>query len=124
MLCNLCNRRNHIETCLMCFHRRWSLKSLYAPPSIGLEVSTLLARSFFPVHPLCVLQSKVDKKIGLGRIIFFQPSYYSELPFVPTQYNPFRVCCCSLISHGPSSVGRLTSFDVDCVFSQVDSIEE
>lgn len=52
---------------------------VYAPPSIGFEVSTLLARSFFPVHPLCAAIQSIfvcrrdiegDKKIGLGRIIF------------------------------------------------------
>ena len=51
---------------------------VYSPPSIGIEISTLLARSFFPVHPLCAaIQSlgvcrrdlEGDRKYGLGRII-------------------------------------------------------
>ncbi len=51
---------------------------VYSPPSLGIEISTLLARSFFPVHPLCAaIQSlgvcrrdlEGDRKYGLGRIM-------------------------------------------------------
>ena len=52
---------------------------VYSPPSIGVGISTLLARSFFPVHSLCAaIQSigvckrdlECDKRYGLGRIVF------------------------------------------------------
>lgn len=51
---------------------------VYSPPSIGVEISTLVARSLFPVHPLCAAIQSIgvckrdiegDKKYGLGRII-------------------------------------------------------
>merc|ERR1712161_130689 len=51
---------------------------VYSTTSLGVEISTLVARSFFPVHPLCAaIQSigvckrdlEVTKKIGIGRII-------------------------------------------------------
>lgn len=52
---------------------------VYSPPSLEVEVSTLLARSFFPVHPLCAAIQSIgvckrdlegDQRFGLGRIIF------------------------------------------------------
>ncbi|KAL7532943.1 hypothetical protein ACHAXR_004943 [Thalassiosira sp. AJA248-18] len=52
---------------------------VYSPPSLGVEVSTLLARSFFPVHPLCAAIQSIgvckrdlegDRRYGLGRIVF------------------------------------------------------
>jgi hypothetical protein len=52
---------------------------VYSPPSLGNEISTLLARSCFPVHPLCAAIQSIgvckrdlegDKRYGLGRIIF------------------------------------------------------
>jgi len=51
---------------------------VYSPPSIGNEISVLLVRSFFPVHPLCAAIQSIgvckrdlegDKRYGLGRII-------------------------------------------------------
>lgn len=51
---------------------------VYSPPSLGVEISTLLARSFFPVHPLCAAIQSIgvckrdlegDGRYGLGRII-------------------------------------------------------
>ena len=51
---------------------------VYSPPGIGVEISTLIARSLFPVHPLCAAIQSIgvckrdiegDKKQGLGRII-------------------------------------------------------
>lgn len=51
---------------------------VYSPPSLRVEISTLLARSVFPVHPLCAAISSIgvckrdvegDKRYGLGRII-------------------------------------------------------
>lgn len=51
---------------------------VYSPPSIGVEISTLIARSLFPVHPLCAAIQSIgvckrdiegDKKYGIGRII-------------------------------------------------------
>lgn len=51
---------------------------VYSPPSLGGEITTLLARSFFPVHPLCAAIQSIgvckrdlegDKRYGLGWII-------------------------------------------------------
>jgi RsiW-degrading membrane proteinase PrsW (M82 family) len=51
---------------------------VYSPPSLGVEISTLVARSLFPVHPLCAAIQSIgvckrdiegDKKYGIGRII-------------------------------------------------------
>ena len=52
---------------------------VYSPaPSLGVEITTLVARSFFPVHPLCsAIQSigvckrdlEGERKTGIGRII-------------------------------------------------------
>ena len=51
---------------------------VYAPPSLGMELSTLLARSSLPVHPLCAAIQSVgvcqrrlegDQKVGVGRIV-------------------------------------------------------
>ena len=51
---------------------------VYTPPSLGVEISTLVARSIFPVHPLCAAIQSIgvckrdiegDKNYGIGRII-------------------------------------------------------
>lgn len=51
---------------------------VYSPPSLGVEISTLLARSLFPVHPLCAAIQSIgvckrdlegDTRVGVGRII-------------------------------------------------------
>jgi len=50
---------------------------VYSPPGIAIQASTLLARSFFPVHPLCAAIQSIgvckrdlegDKRYGLGWI--------------------------------------------------------
>jgi hypothetical protein len=52
---------------------------VYSPPSLDFQISTLLARSCFPVHPLCAAIQSIgvckrdiegDKRHGLGRISF------------------------------------------------------
>lgn len=64
---------------------------IYSPPSIGVQISTLLARSFFPVHPLCAaIQSigvckrdlECDNRCGLGRIIFPAILLHGSFDFV------------------------------------------
>lgn len=52
---------------------------VYSPtPSLGVEITTLVARSFFPVHPLCAAIQSIgvckrdlegERKTGIGRII-------------------------------------------------------
>lgn len=52
---------------------------IYSPtPSLGVEITTLVARSFFPVHPLCAAIQSIgvckrdlegERKTGIGRII-------------------------------------------------------
>lgn len=64
---------------------------VYSPPSLGVEISTLLARSFFPVHPLCAAIQSIgvckrdiegDKRFGLGRIIFPAILLHGSFDFV------------------------------------------
>merc|ERR1712232_115374 len=64
---------------------------VYSPPSLGVEISTLLARSLFPVHPLCAAIQSIgvckrdlegDRKIGLGRIIFPAILIHGSFDFV------------------------------------------
>ena len=64
---------------------------VYSPPSLGVEVSTLLARSLFPVHPLCAAIQSIgvckrdiegDKRFGLGRIIFPAVLLHGSFDFV------------------------------------------
>ena len=64
---------------------------VYSPPSIGVEISTLLARSFFPVHPLCAAIQSIgvckrdlerDKRCGLGRIILPAILLHGSFDFV------------------------------------------
>jgi RsiW-degrading membrane proteinase PrsW (M82 family) len=52
---------------------------VYSPPSLVNEVTTLLARSIFPIHPLAAALQSIgvcrrdlegDCKVGLGRILF------------------------------------------------------
>ncbi|KAL7489853.1 hypothetical protein ACHAW6_015569 [Cyclotella cf. meneghiniana] len=51
---------------------------VYSPPSLGVEITTLVARSFFPVHPLCAAIQSIgvckrdiegNKNYGIGRVI-------------------------------------------------------
>ncbi|KAL3805698.1 hypothetical protein HJC23_005942 [Cyclotella cryptica] len=51
---------------------------VYSPPSLGVEITTLIARSLFPVHPLCAAIQSIgvckrdiegNKNYGLGRVI-------------------------------------------------------
>ncbi|KAL9183556.1 hypothetical protein ACHAXT_004412 [Thalassiosira profunda] len=64
---------------------------VYSPPSLGIEISTLLARSLFPVHPLCAAIQSIgvckrdlegDKRFGLGRIIFPAILLHGSFDFV------------------------------------------
>ena len=64
---------------------------VYSPPSLGVEVSTLLARSLFPVHPLCAAIQSIgvckrdiegDKRYGLGWIIFPAMLLHGTFDFV------------------------------------------
>mmetsp|Transcript_25807 Transcript_25807/g.40618 ORF Transcript_25807/g.40618 Transcript_25807/m.40618 type:complete len:317 (-) Transcript_25807:910-1860(-) len=64
---------------------------VYSPPSLGVEISTLLARSLFPVHPLCAAIQSIgvckrdlegDKKYGLGRIILPAILLHGSFDFV------------------------------------------
>lgn len=64
---------------------------VYSPPSIGVEISTLIARSLFPVHPLCAAIQSIgvckrdiegDKKYGLGRIIYPAVLLHGSFDFV------------------------------------------
>jgi len=64
---------------------------VYSPPSLGVEISTLLARSLFPVHPLCAAIQSIgvckrdlegDKKYGIGRIIFPAVLLHGSFDFV------------------------------------------
>eukprot|EP00565_Helicotheca_tamesis_P004895 CAMPEP_0185741080 /NCGR_PEP_ID=MMETSP1171-20130828/38766_1 /TAXON_ID=374046 /ORGANISM="Helicotheca tamensis, Strain CCMP826" /LENGTH=744 /DNA_ID=CAMNT_0028413023 /DNA_START=73 /DNA_END=2307 /DNA_ORIENTATION=- len=64
---------------------------VYTPTNPGLEISTLLVRSIFPVHPLCaaiqsinVCQRDLEKEnhIQLGRIIFPSVILHGTFDFV------------------------------------------
>ena len=64
---------------------------VYSPPSLGIEISTLLARSLFPVHPLCAAIQSIgvckrdlegDKRFGLGRIILPAILLHGSFDFV------------------------------------------
>jgi len=64
---------------------------VYSPPSIGVEISTLLARSLFPVHPLCAAIQSIgvcrrdlegDKRYGLGLIILPAILLHGSFDFV------------------------------------------
>lgn len=64
---------------------------VYSPPSIGVEVSTLIARSFFPVHPLCAAIQSIgvckrdlegDKRFGIGWIILPAMILHGSFDFV------------------------------------------
>jgi len=64
---------------------------VYSPPSLGVEIWTLLARSLFPVHPLCAAIQSIgvckrdlegDKKYGLGRIILPAILLHGSFDFV------------------------------------------
>jgi len=64
---------------------------VYSPPSIDVEISTLVARSLFPVHPLCAAIQSIgvcrrdlegDKQFGLGRIIFPAILLHGSFDFV------------------------------------------
>lgn len=64
---------------------------VYSPPTLGVQVSTLLARSLFPVHPLCAAIQSIgvckrdlegNKRFGLGRIIFPAILLHGSFDFV------------------------------------------
>lgn len=64
---------------------------VYSPALLGVEVSTLIARSLFPVHPLCAAIQSIgvckrdlegDKRVGLGRIIFPAILLHGSFDFV------------------------------------------
>lgn len=64
---------------------------VYSPPSFGVEISTLLARSLFPVHPLCAAIQSIGvcardlegkKSVGVGRIILPAVLLHGSFDFV------------------------------------------
>lgn len=64
---------------------------IYSPPLLDIQISTLLARSLFPVHPLCAAIQSIgvckrdlerDKHYGLGRIIFPAFMLHGSFDFV------------------------------------------
>jgi RsiW-degrading membrane proteinase PrsW (M82 family) len=77
---------------------------IYSPPSLDNQISTLLARSFFPVHPLCAAIQSIgvcrrdlegDKSYGLGRIILPAFLLHGSFDFVlmlASEYC-YSVCC-------------------------------
>ena len=64
---------------------------VYTPPSLVNEVTTLLARSIFPIHPLAAALQSIgvcrrdlegDAKVGLGRILFPAILLHGSFDFV------------------------------------------
>lgn len=64
---------------------------VYSPPSLVNEVTTLLARSIFPIHPLAAALQSIgvcrrdlegDRKVGLGRILFPAILLHGSFDFV------------------------------------------
>ena len=64
---------------------------VHSPPGLGTQISTLIARSLFPVHPLCAAIQSIgvckrdlegNRRFGLGRILFPAILLHGSFDFV------------------------------------------
>ena len=79
---------------------------IYSPPSLDNQISTLLARSFFPVHPLCAAIQSIgvcrrdlegDKRYGLGRIILPAFVLHGSFDFVLMLASEYCYSICNVV---------------------------
>ena len=75
---------------IACLSLSW-LSACCSPPGIGTQISTLIARSLFPVHPLCAAIQSIgvckrdlegNRRFGLGRILFPAILLHGSFDFV------------------------------------------
>ncbi|KAL7547802.1 hypothetical protein ACHAWF_011073 [Thalassiosira exigua] len=90
---------------------------VYAPPTLGVQISTLVARSLFPVHPLCAAIQSIgvckrdlegDKRFGVGRIIFPAILLHGSFDFVLSKFFSSHIL--------PWNDSELTSAYDSCFF--------
>lgn len=75
---------------IACLSLSW-LSACCSPPGLGTQISTLIARSLFPVHPLCAAIQSIgvckrdlegNRRFGLGRILFPAILLHGSFDFV------------------------------------------
>ena len=104
---------------------------IYSPPSLDNQISTLLARSFFPVHPLCAAIQSIgvcrrdlegDKSYGLGRIILPAFLLHGSFDFVLMLASEYCYSVCCVVNYWFSSTNIFNN--ITAYFQQVKNIKE